>query len=380
LRISIVRRHRLVLGAAIVALVGTHCTLASNSGSPGHSGSDGGAPGGGGPSSRDAGSPSSNDAGGAGSNDAGGPSGNDAGGPSGNDAGVSPCSPMCSGATPVCDHGTCKTCTSTMGCSADTPVCDTGANGGAGQCKQVEVIAFYTPDAEMADRAHAAYSRHANVWFPMTAATQKFFTYESTTDWDRLKTIEPVAGRILMFLDNNPGDPNQQAGFRSYMENGGAWMGCHVSAYNDDSSNWDWYFNQFLGCGHFNNNTWEPVSANLHVEDMTHPLSQGLGGMFASAPSEWYSWVVDLRTVSNIKILLSIDPSSFPVGTDPNQSWYSGYYPIAWTNTNYKMLYVNMGHERMNYSTDTALSSTFDSPTQDQMYMNAFKWLGGAAQ
>ena len=231
----------------------------------------------------------------------------------------------------------------------------------------------------MADRAHAAYARHANAWFPQAAAQQGWFTYESTTDWTRLATITPAAGRIILFLDNNPGDDAaQQAGFQSYMENGGAWMGCHVSAYNDDSSHWDWYFNEFLGCGHFNDNTWAPTPANLDVEDPSHPLSQGLGSMFTSAPSEFYSWVVDLRTKSNIKVLLSVDPSSFPLGTDPNQSWYSGYYPIAWTNTSYRMLYVNMGHEQMDYSTDTALSSSFDSPTQDTMYMNAFRWLGGA--
>jgi hypothetical protein len=41
-------------------------------------------------------------------------------------------------------------------------------------------------------------------------------------------------------------------------------------------------------------------------------------------------------------------------------------------------MYVNMGHELMNYSTDMALSNAFTSPMQDQMYINAFKWLGGA--
>jgi Trehalose utilisation len=284
------------------------------------------------------------------------------------------------GGAPLCAEGTCKTCTTSAGCSADAPVCDTDANGGLGQCKKVEVIAFYTPDPDMDDRAHAAYTRHANAWFPKSAKSEQFFTYESTTDWDRLTNLTADKGRIVMFLDNVPGDPSQQAGFQSYMENGGAWMGCHVSAYNDDSSNWDWYFNEFLGCGHFQTNTWEPTSANLHVEDLGHPLSQGLGAMFTSAPSEWYSWTNDLRTKSNIEIILSIDPSSFPVGTDPNQSWYSGYYPVAWSNKNYKMLYVNMGHEQMDYGADTALSSTFDSPTQDKLYMNALKWLGGAQQ
>jgi hypothetical protein len=41
-------------------------------------------------------------------------------------------------------------------------------------------------------------------------------------------------------------------------------------------------------------------------------------------------------------------------------------------------MYVNMGHELMDYSTDTALSSAFTSPMQNTMYTNAFKWLGGA--
>jgi hypothetical protein len=280
----------------------------------------------------------------------------------------------------VCDKGTCKTCTTTSGCGSDAPVCDPSANGGAGQCKQVQVVAFYTPDPQQMDRAHAAYQRHANVWFPQQATAQKFFTYESTTDWDRLKTITPAPGLVVMFLDTSPSDPGQQAGFKSYMENGGAWFGSHFSGYNDDSPewNWPWYFQEFMGTGLFVNNIWQPVPANLDVDAPDHPVSKGLGTMFTSAPSEFYSWEVDLRTKSNITILLSVDPSSFPLGTDPMQSWYSGYYPIAWTNTDYKMMYVNMGHEQMDYPTDTPLSNSFDSPTQDIMYMNALKWLGGA--
>lgn len=295
---------------------------------------------------------------------------------------ASACAIPCSGATPICDQGTCKTCTDTAGCSADTPVCDTGVDGGVGQCIQVRVLAIQLPDAQMTDRAHAAYQRHANAWFPQAAMDQKFFTYEDSNDWDQLKTIKPAKGLIVMFLDTSPSDADQQAGFKSYVEAGGAWFGCHFSGYNDTGAQWSWrwYFDEFLGGGLFVMNTWEPVSVNLDVEIPTHPISQGLGSMFASAPSEWYSWTNDLRTKPNIKILLSVDPSSFPVGTDPNQSWYSGYYPIAWTNTNYKMMYVNMGHELMDYSTDTPQSDTFSSATQNKMYMNAFKWLGGAQE
>ncbi len=300
------------------------------------------------------------------------------------------CAVPCAGSTPICDQGICKTCTDAAGCTADAPVCDTDVDGGLGQCIQVRVMAIELPDAQMADRAHAAYQRDANVWFPQAAKDKGFFTYEVSNDWSQLSTIRPAKGLIVMFVDISPADTalagaNQaaiQAGFQSYMESGGAWFGSHYSAYNDtDASwNWPWYFDEFLGGGLFVMNTWEPVSVKLDVEIPSHPVSQGLGSMFTSAPSEWYSWTNDLRTLPNIQILLSVDPSSFPVGTDPTQSWTSGYYPIAWTNTNYKMMYVNMGHELMDYSTDTATSNAFSSPTQDIMYMNAFKWLGGAQQ
>jgi hypothetical protein len=42
------------------------------------------------------------------------------------------------------------------------------------------------------------------------------------------------------------------------------------------------------------------------------------------------------------------------------------------------MIYANFGHNAMNYETNTRLSSTFDSPAQNQFMMDALKWLGGA--
>lgn len=108
------------------------------------------------------------------------------------------------------------------------------------------------------------------------------------------------------------------------------------------------------------------------------PGHQNLPATFTSAVSEWYSWSNDLRQNPDIKILASVDPSSFPLGTDPNQSWYSGYYPILWTNTKYKMLYANFGHNAMDYSTNTRLSSTFASETQNRFVLDGLKWLGGA--
>ncbi len=228
------------------------------------------------------------------------------------------------------------------------------------------------------DAAHISFVREANQWFPQQAAANGF-TYTASNDWDLLANGGVNNYQVVLFLDDLPQSAAQRAGFEQYMRNGGAWMGFHVSAFTTDAQSWPWYHNQFLGSGNFRSNTWGPTTAVLRVEDRTHPSTRNLPATFTSSVSEWYSWSNDLRQNPDIKILASIDPSSFPLGTDPNQTWYSGYYPILWTNTKYKMLYANFGHNAMNYDTNTALSSTFASATQNQFILDGLKWLGGAA-
>jgi hypothetical protein len=50
-----------------------------------------------------------------------------------------------------------------------------------------------------------------------------------------------------------------------------------------------------------------------------------------------------------------------------------------WTNKNYKMLYANFGHNDMNYSDNTGLSSTFSSEVQNRFVIDGLKWLGGVS-
>ncbi|WP_225810698.1 ThuA domain-containing protein [Streptomyces spinosus] len=228
------------------------------------------------------------------------------------------------------------------------------------------------------DAAHISFVHEANQWFPQQAAANGF-TYTASNNWDLLANGGVNSYQVVLFLDDLPQSAAQRAGFEQYMRAGGAWMGFHVSAFTTDAQSWPWYHNQFLGSGNFRSNTWGPTTAVLRVEDRTHPSTRNLPATFTSSVSEWYSWSNDLRQNPDIKILASIDPSSFPLGTDPNQTWYSGYYPILWTNTKYKMLYANFGHNAMNYDTNTALSSTFASATQNQFVLDGLKWLGGAA-
>lgn len=248
---------------------------------------------------------------------------------------------------------------------------------------QFKVIAFYTGRSDL---AHISFVHEANRWFPQQAE-RYHFSYEATTNWDEMNADVLSHHQVVLFLDTRPEKPEQRLAFQHYMEHGGAWMGFHFAAFaltpSDYPQNWDWYHRQFLGSGEYVSNTWRPTPAVLRVEDTNSPVTRNLPATFTSAPNEWYRWSNDLRTNADIKILLSIDPESFPLGTGPKPSeiWHAGYYPVVWSNTKFRMVYVNMGHNDMDYEhkfdqTNKTLSFTFENSTQDRMIMNALLWLG----
>jgi hypothetical protein len=244
-----------------------------------------------------------------------------------------------------------------------------------------KVIAFYTAKE---DAAHISFVHEANKWFPKIGKEYNF-VYDSTNDWNNLNPSFLSNYKVVLFLDTRPEDSLQRVAFEAYMKNGGAWMGFHFAGFALTPSkypqNWDWYHDEFIGAGQFKSNTWRPTSAILRVENSIHPVTKSLPQTFKSAPSEWYRWEKDLRQNPDIKILLSIDSTSFPLGTGPkpDEIWHSGYYPVVWTNIKYKMLYMNMGHNDIDYEhgTNAELSSQFSSEIQNKLIINALLWLGG---
>ncbi len=246
---------------------------------------------------------------------------------------------------------------------------------------QFNVVAFYTAKH---DAAHISYVHEANRWFTQ-AATKYNFRYDSTNNWNNLNAEYLSHYQVVLFLDTRPDSTIQRDAFRKYMEQGGAWMGFHFAGFALTPSaypqNWDWYHSDFLGAGEYKGNTWRPTSAILRVEDRKHPVTKRLPVAFKSSPNEWYSWTNDLRKNPAIKILLSIDSTSFPLGTGPKQHeiWHNGYYPVAWTNTKYRMIYVNMGHNDIDYEkgTNKTLSFTFENDNQNQFIIDGLMWLAG---
>ena len=242
------------------------------------------------------------------------------------------------------------------------------------------VIGFYTAKN---DAAHISFVHEANKWF-VTQATANNFRYDSTSQWTNLNDTFLAQYDVVIFLDTRPEDVIQRQAFEKFMKEGGAWMGFHFSAFALTPSaypqNWDWYHQEFLGTGSYVSNTWRPTSAILRVEKKNHPSTKNLPATFESAPNEWYRWENDLRENKSIEILLSIDSTSFPLGTGPkpHEIWHQGYFPVVWRNTRYNMIYLNIGHDDIDYEhkTNRTLSSSFSSEIQNKLILDGLLWLG----
>ncbi len=244
-----------------------------------------------------------------------------------------------------------------------------------------KVIAFYTAQQ---DQAHISFVHEANRWFPEMAKKYNF-TYDSTNNWDNLNLSFLSKYQVVLFFDTRPEKPEQRAAFQQYMERGGAWLGFHFAGFALTPSaypqNWNWYHNTFIGAGQYKGNTWRPVPAILRIEDPLHPAMAQLPVTFRSSPNEWYSWEKDIRANDSIRILLSIDSTSFPLGTGPkpHEIWHSGYYPVVWTNKYFNMVYFNMGHNDIDYEnkTNRELSFQFANETQNHLIINCLLWVAG---
>ena len=171
---------------------------------------------------------------------------------------------------------------------------------------------------------------------------------------------------VIIMPDVQPGSPGERALFEQYMENGGGWVGFHAAGYNDLSTGWDW-FRDFLGGVRFRCNTWPPQPALLEVDKADHDVTRNLPAEFVCPSSEYYQWQPDPRRNPDIDILVSLSPKNFPMGL--KDVVFGGDFPVVWTNTRYRMVYLNMGHG----------DECFTDATQNLLFVNALRWVVSTA-
>ena len=226
------------------------------------------------------------------------------------------------------------------------------------QAAPVHVLAFYSTDVE---GDHVDFAKQAVTFFADEAA-RDHYEFASTTNWDDMNPERLKDVQIVLCFNDSARTPQQRAAFEQYMEHGGGWFGFHFAAYNDSGTHWPWFV-QFLGGAVFYGNNWPPLPATLIVDDKTSPITRHLPVHFQSPANEWYSWLPNPRANKDVKVLLTLDPANYPLGFKDTLT--GGDIPVAWTNTKYRMIYVNMGHG----------DKIFSDPHQNQMFEDALMWL-----
>ena len=222
-----------------------------------------------------------------------------------------------------------------------------------------KVLAFYSTDVEP---DHVKTANDALAFYKGLAAKHNF-QLDTTTDWNKLNENDLKPYGLILWLNNFPQTPEQRAAFEKYMEHGGGWIGFHVAAYNDKDTHWPWFV-QFLGGAVFYTNNWPVLPAKLTVDDRMHPVTKGLPETYEAPANEWYLWKPSPRLNKAVRVLLTLDPSNYPIGKKDIIT--EGDLPVVWTNTKYRMLYINMGHGPMVYG----------DPIQNKLFENAILWLG----
>ncbi len=223
------------------------------------------------------------------------------------------------------------------------------------------VLAFYS---ETVEHDHVDFA-HQAIQFFTAAAKRDDFEFASTTQWNELNPGNLAHYQLVVWLDDLPHTQMQRTAFEQYMSHGGGWLGFHIAAYNDLDTHWPW-FNEFLGGGVFYGNNWPPLPATLIVDDAGHPVTKGLPATFLSPANEWYTWKPSPRLNKEVKVLLTLSPTNYPLGFKDVIT--GGDLPVVWANTRYRMLYMNMGHG----------DRIFSSDVQNRLFENAILWAGGA--
>ena len=221
-----------------------------------------------------------------------------------------------------------------------------------------KALIYYTQHAE---EAHVQFAEQATTFFKKLNYGDGF-VLDITTDFSKYPYEKLKAYNVVIMLNTSPNTKAERDAFEQYMENGGGWVGFHAAAYNDKNTHWP-RFVQFLGGGVFYCNNWPPQPVLVEVDNEAHPVTKNLPASFVAPASEWYQWTPSPRQNKDVEVLLSLSPKNYPLGIKDVANF--GDFPIVWTNKNYRMIYLNMGHG----------DEEFIDGTQNLLLVNAFRWV-----
>ncbi len=226
----------------------------------------------------------------------------------------------------------------------------------AGSTPRFKALLYYSDRVE---EAHQQFSHQAVEFFHRLTYGEGWIMDVSQ---DLLAQGDLSQYDIIIMPDAAPSSARDRKAFEEYMDNGGGWLGFHAAGYNDRSTGWDWFRN-FLGGVSFLCNNWPPQPGLVEVEGHDHPVTRNLPDEFVVPETEFYQWQPDPRSNPDVQVLVSLSQKNFPMGL--KDIVFGGDFPVVWTNRNYRMAYINMGHG----------DRCFSDATQNLLFVNALRWV-----
>lgn len=214
---------------------------------------------------------------------------------------------------------------------------------------------------------HIAYSKAAKQWLDQLAADSGFHIQYI----DQARYVgKQLLGQCQLFiqLDYPPyGWPDSSANaLQAYIENGkGGWLGFHHASLLgefDGYPAWNWFID-FMGGIRWKNYIASFVSADIVVEDSTHPVMNRVPRRFPIEKEEFYTY--DQSPRANVHVIASVNESSYR----PESEIRMGDHPVIWTNQSMKArnLYIFMGHG----------PELFRNTAYTTLFRNALFWCAG---
>ena len=162
----------------------------------------------------------------------------------------------------------------------------------------------------------------------------------------------------------------QRAALKSWIENGGGWLGVHASG-GDFSYDWEWYVQTLIGA-QFIGHTMDPQFQDAHVivANPSLPMTAHLPKPWQVKQEEWYAFDQNVRD-KGYEVLLTLDEASYLTA---GETWLGndsmpGEHPVAWRH--------RLGEGRVLYSAIGHQPYTYELPEYQEFLTKAMHWVQG---